>query len=115
MLSSGEPSVPFIVYPGRKLEYSEPIVDLLVELKEHLHNVKYVFIIGYSFKDDHLTRLFRYAARRNTELMLFVISPEAHKIYHAMLKKHKDREFPHNFTDVSFTSTTLALILIPSY
>ena len=107
-LSSGEPSVPFIVYPGRKLEYSEPVIDLLVELKEYLHNVKYVFVIGYSFKDDHVTRLFRYAARRNSELMLFVISPEAHKIYDMMLKKHKDREFPHSFADPSFTSTSFS-------
>jgi hypothetical protein len=107
-LSSGEPSVPFIVYPGRKLEYSEPVNDLLVELKKYLRNVNYVFVIGYSFKDDHIVRLFRYAARRNSELVLFVISPEAHKIYDTMLKKHKDREFPHSLTDRSFTSESFS-------
>jgi hypothetical protein len=55
-LSSGKSATPAIVYPGKKLEYSEPIFDTLVELKQQLRIARYIFIIGYSFKDEHITR-----------------------------------------------------------
>jgi hypothetical protein len=51
---TGEKEVPLISYPGRKLEYFEPLFDLLEELRKHLNdpNLKYIFVIGYSFRDD---------------------------------------------------------------
>jgi hypothetical protein len=60
---TGEKEVPLISYPGRKLEYFEPIFDLVVELKNRLNNfnLKYIFVVGYSFRDDHIRRLFQYA------------------------------------------------------
>ena len=100
-LSTDQPAVPLIVYPGRKLDYNEPIIDILVELKELLNTVKYVFVVGYSFKDDHITKLFRYAARRDDELIIFLINPSAYAIYDDKLKYHQDYEFPKNF-DRSF-------------
>lgn len=74
---AGQQMVPLILYPGRKLEYVEPVIYLLVELEKQLRNVKYVFAIGYSFKDDHLVKLFQYAARKNPDLIVFLISPSA--------------------------------------
>ena len=77
---SGEKEVPLISYPGRKLEYFEPLFDLLQELKKHLHdsNLKYIFVIGYSFRDDHIRRLFQYAAEKNCEFILFLATPSMH-------------------------------------
>src|SRR5206468_5039752 len=75
---SGEKEVPLISYPGRKLEYFEPLFDLLEELKKRLNNsnLKYIFVIGYSFRDDHIRRLFQYAAEKNHEFILFLRSEE---------------------------------------
>ena len=48
-LVTRQEAIPFIVYPGKKLQYNEPTTDILVELKRQLKDVKYVFVIGYSF------------------------------------------------------------------
>jgi SIR2-like domain len=97
-LSSGKPAVPLILYPGRKLDYSEPVVDTLVELKKQLRRIEYVFLIGYSFKDPHLARLFRYSAKKNRTIILFLISPSAHQIYSDKLEYHEDEQFPKGHT-----------------
>ena len=57
-LATGQEAIPFIVYPGKKLEYYEPIIDILVELKKQLKAVNYIFVVGYSFKDDHISILY---------------------------------------------------------
>ncbi len=98
-----KPLVPLILYPGRKLQYIEPIIYLLRELEEQIKNIKYMFVIGYSFKDDHIARLFRYAATKNRELIVFLISPSASIIYNQKLKYHNDEEFLKNFTIHSFS------------
>jgi hypothetical protein len=100
---SGEKEVPLISYPGRKLEYFEPVFDLLEELRKHLNNtdLKYVFVIGYSFRDDHIRRLFQYAGEKNREFVLFIISPSAHQIYLDNLKNYKDIDFERIFSDKS--------------
>lgn len=103
-LATGK-AVPFIVYPGRKLEYNEPTIDTLVELKRQLKSVKYVFVIGYSFRDDHISKIFRYAARINREFIIFLISPSAHNIYYFTLKRHLDDEFPHSYTHESYSQS----------
>lgn len=90
--------VPFILYPGKKLEYSESGIDTLVELKKQLRHIKHVFIIGYSFKDDHITRLFQYAAKRNRKLILFLVSPSAYQIYDKELKFYRDERFIESFS-----------------
>ena len=75
-LDSQQDAIPLILYPGRKFEYVEPIFDMLGELKRQLDHVKYAIVIGYSFKDDHLAKMFRYAAKRNPNLRVFLIGPE---------------------------------------
>ena len=98
---SGEKEVPLISYPGRKLEYFEPLFDLLEELRKRLNdaNLKYIFAIGYSFRDDHIRRLIQYAAEKNHEFILFLISPSAHQIYEDNLKNYKDIDFKHTYSD----------------
>jgi hypothetical protein len=103
MLSSGTSAVPLIVYPGKKLEYSEPLYDILSELKNRLATTNYIFVIGYAFRDDHIARLFRYAAKKNRKMVLFLISPSAFDVYKKELKYYKDEAFPKSF-DSSFDS-----------
>jgi SIR2-like domain len=73
-LSSGRAAIPAIVFPGKKLEYSEPVFDTLVELKRQLRVAGNVFIVGYSFKDEHITRLFQYAAKKNRKLIVILVN-----------------------------------------
>lgn len=98
LTSSGITAVPFILYPGKKLEYSESGIDTLVELKKQLRHIRHVFVIGYSFKDEHITRLFQYAAKRNRKLVLFLISPSAYQIYDQELKFYQDERFIESFS-----------------
>lgn len=103
---TGEKEVPLISYPGRKLEYFEPIFDLMVELKNRLYNpnLKYIFVVGYSFRDDHIRTLVQYASERNHDFILFLVGPSAHEIYQNNLKRYKDIDFVHSFEgDGSFT------------
>jgi SIR2-like domain len=101
-LVTGEREVPIILYPGRKLEYVEPVFDLLVEFKDHLGTVKYIFVIGYEFRDGHIRKLFLYAARKNRDFILFLITPSAHQVYHSKLNRYDDIDFPHGFDHEGF-------------
>jgi hypothetical protein len=101
LLANGQAAVPHIVYPGRKFEYSEPLIDVVHELKNQLGNsdkVNVVFVVGYTYKDSYLARIFRYAAAKNTELVIFLISPSAYHIYKQKLKFHQDDEFKESYT-----------------
>jgi hypothetical protein len=105
---TGEKEVPLISYPGRKLEYFECTFDLIVELKNRLNNpnLKYIFVVGYSFRDDHIRRLVQYASERNHEFILFLIGPSAHEIYENNLKCYKDMDTVYSFTYNSFTESS---------
>jgi hypothetical protein len=85
-LNTNQDVVPLILYPGKKFEYIEPMFDMLLEFKRQLDYAKYVFVVGYSFKDDHLSKLFRYAAKRNPHMTIFLITPSSHDIYYHSLK-----------------------------
>jgi SIR2-like domain len=98
ILVGGIESVPLILYPGRKLEYIEPVIYMLGEIKRQLQETNYVFVVGYSFKDPHIAKLFRYAASRNRKLIIFLISPSAYDVYNRNLKYQEDEEFEKYFT-----------------
>jgi SIR2-like domain len=104
-LDTQQDVVPLILYPGRKFEYIEPIFDMLGELKRQLDHVKYAIVIGYSFKDDHLAKMFRYAANSNANLVVFLVSPNAHRIYYEVLKRHVDIDFQFGYYHESFTDS----------
>jgi SIR2-like domain len=98
LLADGQTAIPYIVYPGRKFEYSEPLIDVVPELKNQLGNkskVNVVFVVGYAFKDTYLATIFRYAAAKNTELIIFLISPSAYSVYEQKLKFHQDDDLTH--------------------
>jgi hypothetical protein len=95
---TGKIEIPFISYPGKKLEYFEPTIDLMVQLRNRLYdpNLKYIFVVGYSFRDAHIRRLFQYASETNDKLILFLIGPSAHEIYQTNLKHYRDSDFEDN-------------------
>lgn len=82
----------------RKWEYAEPFLELLLKLKEMLERAKFVIVVGYSFRDDYITRIFWDAARRNKDLTLIFISPSSQEIYENRLKTYKTPELPHAFS-----------------
>jgi len=75
------------------LQYDEPTIDIMLKFREQLKDAKYIFVIGYSFKDEHITKIFQNAARTENDFVLFLISPSAHTIYNSSLKYQTDDEF----------------------
>ena len=97
-LITGERAATLILYPIRKWEYAEPLLELLIELKKKLEKAKFLFVVGYSFRDDHIRRIFWDAARKNRRLIIFLISPNAHEIYYGKLRDYEIPELPHDFS-----------------
>jgi hypothetical protein len=61
-----------------------------MELKSRLNEVRYVFVFGYSFRDDHIRKLFQYEARRNVNsVVVILVGPSAHAIYERELRYRK--------------------------
>lgn len=96
---TGDLEMPLILYPGKKLDYSEPVFDTLMELKNSLNTVKYVFVIGYRFRDAHLKELFQNAAYYNQEFVVILVSPSAYSIYKDRLEHLKDNKFRNELSD----------------
>jgi hypothetical protein len=97
-LVTGEKAVTLMVYPIGKWEYAEPFLELLLKLKEMLESAKIAIIVGYSFRDDYIKRLFWDAARRNKNLVVILISPSSKEIYEQRLKNYEIPELPHGFS-----------------
>jgi len=95
-LITGETAKTLMVYPmGGKWEYAEPLLELIRRLHVGLENAGVCIIIGYSFRDDYIRRIFFEAAQKNKDLTIFLISPDAGKIYDDKLKIiNKDKGKP---------------------
>ena len=87
-LVTGEKAENLMLYPMQKWDYAEPLLELLVEIKHRLESetCKFLIIVGYSFRDDHIRRLLWDAARRNRGLNCILIDPKAYQIYSDKLK-----------------------------
>jgi hypothetical protein len=92
-LVSREKAESLVLYPFRKWTYTEPMLELLVELKRKLDVASYVFVVGYSFRDEHIRRLFWDAANRNRNLVLLLISPHGPETFDSKLRFY-DEETP---------------------
>jgi len=92
-LVSREKAESLVLYPFRKWTYAEPMLELLVELKRKLDVASYVFVVGYSFRDEHIRRLFWDAANRNRNLVLLLIGPHALETFESKLRWY-DQESP---------------------
>lgn len=97
-LITGEKAEALILYPMRKWEYAEPLLELLIELKKKLETAKFVIVVGYSFRDDHIRRIFWDAARKNRNLILILVDPNAHRVYNERLKYYQIPNSEHSFS-----------------
>ncbi|MGB0025422.1 MAG: hypothetical protein WBP64_01150 [Nitrososphaeraceae archaeon] len=96
--TGGQDIVPLVLYPGRKFEFFGPLFDNLAHLTMALKAVKRAIVVGYSFKDPHIAKIFDLSAKENKDLILFLVSPSACKIYENKLEVIEDPEFNHGFT-----------------
>lgn len=91
-LYSGETASPFILYPiGRKWEYTEPVGYLTNKLQKYLKSAELCIVVGYSFRDDDIQRVFFESAKENENLTIILISPNAGEIFKEKLK-YRDKE-----------------------
>lgn len=91
-LITGERAETLMLYPMRKWEYAEPLLELLIMLKRRLENASFAIVVGYSFRDDHIRNIFWDAAVRNPKLSIILISPSAHRIYRERLMTYESTD-----------------------
>lgn len=92
-LISGEKAKNLMLYPMQKWGYVEPLLELLIKVKYILESelpsdtenpsdkFKFLIAVGYSFRDEHIKKIVWDAARRNRNLYLLIIDPNASQIY----------------------------------
>ncbi len=79
-----------MLYPAQKFEYVEPLFELLMLMKDRLDKCEILFVVGYSFRDDHIRRIFWDVARKNKEFRIVLIGPDAWSTYQNRLKYYDD-------------------------
>ncbi len=89
-LVTNERARSLILYPMRKWQYTEPLLELLMLLKDRLEHVKCCIVVGYSFRDEHITRIFLDAGQKNRSLHLILVGPHAPEIYRERLRFYKE-------------------------
>ena len=87
-LITGETVNPLLIYPVQKWEYIEPLTELQLLFKKRLieKDTKFLVVVGYSFRDEYIIRMLWDAARRNEELYIVLIDPNAQEIFENRLK-----------------------------
>lgn len=93
-LITEETAEPFIMYPmGRKLDYLEPVGYLINKLQNSLKskNTELCIVVGYSFRDDDIKRIFFESAKENENLTIILIDPNAGKTFNKILR-YRDNE-----------------------
>ncbi len=96
-LITGEKAENLMLYPMQKWNYAEPLLELLVEIKHLLESetCKFLVVVGYSFRDDHIRRMLWDVARKNRDLQLVLVDPNAHHLYDEKLKYYdRQRQIP---------------------
>jgi len=70
-----------MIYPMREKEvYKDPFFELFTRLKTCLLSEKICVVIGYSFGDEHIRNIFFDAVKRNPEIRIILIDPQAKRI-----------------------------------
>jgi len=95
-LISDEKAENLMLYPMQKWDYAEPLLELLLYVKDLLESkisdkantddFKFLVVAGYSFRDEHIKQVIFDAARRNRKLYLIIIDPNSNQIYDERLK-----------------------------
>lgn len=93
-LITGEKAENLMLYPMQKWDYAEPLLELLIEIKHLLESetCKFLIVVGYSFRDDHIRKILWDAGRKNKALHLILVDPKAYEIYHEKLKYYDAKE-----------------------
>jgi hypothetical protein len=81
--ASGNERFESMIYPMREKEvYKDPFFELFTRLKDCLTDkeTKICIVIGYSFRDEHIRNIFFDAVKRNPEIRIFMIDPQAEQI-----------------------------------
>jgi len=78
---SGEIAYPLMMYPAQKLNDSTVFLTLHSQLHNALRDHRWIVIAGFSFRDEHINKLFQEAARDRPELTFILISPGAEQTY----------------------------------
>jgi hypothetical protein len=92
-LISDEEASPFILYPmGNKGEFAEPLDIISSKFQMYLKNAKVCIVVGYSFRDEDIRRIFFEISKQNETLTIILISPDAGKIYENRLKFFDDEK-----------------------
>lgn len=81
-----------MLYPAQKFEYVEPLFELTLQMKRELAQCRTLFVVGYSFRDEHIRRLFWDIAREHSDFHVVLIDPNAHRIYSDRLMHYDDNE-----------------------
>jgi hypothetical protein len=91
-LMSGEKAENLMLYPMQKIDYAGPLLELLLKVKSLLESesCKFLIVVGYSFRDNHIRRILWDAARINKDLHVILIAPKAYQIYFKKLKYYDD-------------------------
>lgn len=84
-LADGDTARTLILYPRRKWEYAEPMLEMLLRFKKTLEKAQFVIACGYSFRDDYIRSIVWDAARKNDNLTLILVGPSARSIYETRL------------------------------
>jgi len=87
-LLTGEKAENLVLYPMQKWDYAEPFLELMVRIKHFLESeeCKFLIVVGYSFRDEYIIKILWDAARKNRELYLIFVDPNAYQIYSEELK-----------------------------
>lgn len=82
-LITGEKAINLMLYPMQKWNYAEPFLELSVRVKHllELDSCKFLIVVGYSFRDEHIIKILWDSARTNRNLRVILIDPNAYKIY----------------------------------
>lgn len=92
-LISNERAENLMLYPMQKWDYAEPLLELLLKVKYMIESelppskdapsdkFKFLIAVGYSFRDEHIKKIIWDTARKNRNLYLLIIDPNARQIY----------------------------------
>ncbi len=72
----GPEALPFVVYGRReKLRAQGPFLDLRAELVSSLRSARYLVVVGYGFRDDHVNEVVRRWINTDADRRLIVVDP----------------------------------------
>jgi hypothetical protein len=91
-LITGETAENLMLYPMQKWGYAEPLLELLIEIKKLLESEtsRFLIVAGYSFRDDHIRKIIWDSARKNKDLHLILVDPNAYQIYSEKLQYYDE-------------------------